>query len=401
MPLSDSMLVIDDYEVARRIPVQLELDSVGPKRSGNERCRACQGELEERLITTYSTPVWEDWPLAIDGWLCRGCSNLQLPRFLEPEEAQQLSQEGAEAAQAGHFREAELAFRRVANSWPRYAPGRLNLAMAMQSWLNREEQEGEAEPSLCERLANEVERQLRDALQADALPTRLQPLSGLINALLRRNDTGTALGFLQDELKRPDAPRAELEELRVWIEERGDLYQRGVNLIEPHIVLHDRPSAALSPAVKRRVEQGIALLERHVAVCKENWAALWLAGKGSQRLGREQHAVDFFQRSLELKPDQPDVARECALALMRMGAYAEAVQVARHGCGAAPEDAGLRANLALAHLLGGELDAALEAAQAAVRMDGEDEINRNVLELVQEVHEGRRKPPGSAAELGI
>lgn len=401
MALSEKILVLDDYEVARRIPVQLELDTVGPKRSGNEKCRACGGELEERLITTYGTPVWPDWPLAIDGWWCSGCSNLQLPRFLEPEEAQQLSDEGAEAARAGRYPEAELSFRRVANSWPRYAPGRLNLAMAMQSWLNREEQQGQAEPALCERLATEVERQLRDALQADALPSRLQPLSGLINALLRREDTGTALGFLEDELNRPDAPRAELEELRVWIEERGDLYQRGVNLVEPHIVLHDRPSAGLDPGARQRVEKGIQLLERHVQTCRENWAALWMAGKGSEALGREQQAAGFFRRSLELKPDQPDVARECALMLMRLGAFAEAVQVARQGCQVDSTDAGLQANLALALLLAGELDGALEAARTAVRMDEQDEVNKNVLDLVQAVHEGRAKPPVSAADLGI
>ena len=400
MEPEDDILILDDYDVARRIPTQLELDSVGPKRGAEMRCRVCQGPLREMLITTFGTPIWDKWPLAVDGWLCQGCSNLQLPRFLDPEEAQQLSQEGAEAATRGHFAEAELKFRRVCNSWPRYAPGRLNLAMAMQNWLNREEL-GTADPALCERLAAEIERQLRDALMADALPSRLQPLSGLINALLRRDDTGTALGFLQDEQRRPDAPQAELAELQVWIEERGDLYQRGINLVEPSIVLHDRPTAGLDAATRARVEKGIGLLERHLVACPENWAALWMAGKGSQALGRQAPAATFFRRSLELRPDQPDVARECALTLMRLGAYAEAVQVSRQGCAASPQDAGLRANLALALLLAGELTAALEAAGEAHRMAPEDAINQNVLELARAINEGRKKPPTSAEELGI
>lgn len=394
------MLVLDDYDVARSIPVQLELDSVGPRRAPDMRCRTCGGALEERLITTFGTPVWDVWPLAIDGWLCRGCSNLQLPRFLDPEEAQELSREGAELATAGRFLEAELAFRRVCNSWPSYAPARLNLAMAMQNWLNQEER-GAADPALCERLASEVERQLRDALQAEALPSRLQPLSGLINALLRRDDVGTALGFVQDEMNRPDAPLKELEELRVWIEERGDLYQRGVDLVQPFIHLQDRPVGRLDATTSAKVEQGIRLLERHVLSCKQNWAAFWMAGKGCQALGREQHAADFFRRSLDLKPDQPDVARECALTLMRLGAFAEAVQVSRQGCAADPSDSGLRANLALALLLAGEVEPALEEARAAVRIDAQDEINRNVLALAEEVHTGRRKAPSSAQELGI
>lgn len=212
---------------------------------------------------------------------------------------------------------------------------------------------------------------------------------------------GTAQGFLEDELHRPDAPKKELEELRVWIEERGDLYQRGVNLVEPWIVLHDRPTAQLEASAQARVERGIRMLERHLALCLENWAGHWMAGKGSQALGRQQQAADFFRRSLELKPDQPDVARECALTLMRLGAFEEAVQVSRQGCGAAPEEAGLAANLALALLLAGDPQAALDAAQTAIRLDAQDPINQNVLQLAQSVHEGRRKPPTSAAELGL
>lgn len=393
----ENVLVLDDYEVARRIPVQLELDSVGPQRSSVQQCRACQGALEERLITTFGTPLWDRWPLAVDGWLCRGCSNLQLPRFLEPEEAQELSREGAEAATAGRFREAELAFRRVCNSWPRYAPGRLNLALAMQSWLTREEL-GEADPVLMDRLAAEVERQLRDALLGDALPSRLQPLAGLINALLRREDVGTAMGFLEDELNRPDCPRTELEELRVWIEQRGDLYQRAVNLLEPLIRLQGRSSA---PARQDQLGEGLRLLERHLVLCPENWAGQWMAGKACQALGRKQAACDFFRRSLELKPDQPDVARECSLALMELGAFVEAVQVARQACQVNPEDGGLASNLALALLLAGELELAVEAARTAVRRDSADPVNAQVLQLAEEVHQGRRPPPTSVSDLRL
>src|SRR3712207_7199686 len=48
-------------------------------------------------------------------------------------------------------------------------------------------------------------------------------------------------------------------------------------------------------------------------------------------------------------------------------------------------DPGLQANLALALLLAGEVDGALDYAEEAVARDPEDEINRNLLAVIREV----------------
>ena len=58
-----------------------------------------------------------------------------------------------------------------------------------------------------------------------------------------------------------------------------------------------------------------------------------------------------------------------------------------------PDNAGLVANLALAHMLNEEDTHAVECAERAARTAPDDEISHNVLALVRDVAAGRRPRP--------
>jgi len=62
-------------------------------------------------------------------------------------------------------------------------------------------------------------------------------------------------------------------------------------------------------------------------------------------------------------------------------------------------DPGLQANLALALLLAGDVDQALDQAEPAAARRPDDEINRAILTLAGDVREGRRRQPSTLAEL--
>jgi hypothetical protein len=59
----------------------------------------------------------------------------------------------------------------------------------------------------------------------------------------------------------------------------------------------------------------------------------------------------------------------------------------------------LRANLALAVLLAGDVDEALGQAEQAAARAPKDEINRDLLAVVREVKDGRRREPRTLAEV--
>ncbi len=128
---------------------------------------------------------------------------------------------------------------------------------------------------------------------------------------------------------------------------------------------------------------------------------MWFSGKGYQALGQNERALEHFQRSLALQANQSDVARECAITLMKLGRFGEAIEVSRQACQSEPGEGGLQANLAIACLLGGQLEQALQAARRAVELDSSDTISASVLKLVEDVRAGRLPPPTSAAQLGF
>jgi tetratricopeptide (TPR) repeat protein len=384
---------------AMRLPVQTPLNVTGRPRSADSRCEECAAPLVEVLLTTGgpgSDPeLWREHPVAIDGWLCRSCSQLVVPRFLEPDEAAALLQEGAGHAEAGRVDEAEIAFRRVCNSWPRYAPARLNLA-TLYGRRVRAEHLGEGRPLRLDRYLNVMEAQLKDALRGEHLPDVAYAVGLLADALLQRGAEGAAAEAVEQALRREgttDHDRDRLQQLAEWVRRRGDLYERGTAAVDPHMIIDGRDRAPLDAGARRRLEHGVADLVRYQRLNPGSWQALWIAGKGRQALADHAGATELLGRAFELKGDQPDVAREYALELIALGRLAEAERVAHAACGSAPADAGLVANLALVLLLAGRPDEAHEAATRALAMSPEDRVTQTLLGRIADVRAGRRPPP--------
>ena len=112
---------------------------------------------------------------------------------------------------------------------------------------------------------------------------------------------------------------------------------------------------------------------------------MWVAGKVHQRLGDFSMALKYFTRGLEVRPGQPDLAIEAALAAIQLGHGEQAERFARIAVKARPEDAGHRADLALALLVAGKADEAKLTAEEALRLapgDGISQILHRIICLV-------------------
>src|SRR6185295_17222944 len=108
------------------------------RRRGNQGRCGCGGELQEIFISSSGAPeVWRAHPVAVDGWRCAACSEVVYPRILDPDEVNAIGKTGVEAMQAGRLAEAELACRRIVNSWHGFRPARLQLAEVLRRrWLD-------------------------------------------------------------------------------------------------------------------------------------------------------------------------------------------------------------------------------------------------------------------------
>lgn len=180
--------------------------------------------------------------------------------------------------------------------------------------------------------------------------------------------------------------------------QHDELFKRGTDLISPLMKIHGRESK-LSIGRREPLLSAIADLQAVTVYNPGNWAAFWFKGKAYQALGNKDAANREFKAAFALERQNPDVAREYGISCLDLGLGAEAVLSATHASGLVPDDAGLKANLALALLLAGRNGEAKEAIDESLSASPDDPISKSVHRLIDEVLSGKRKQPRFMADL--
>ena len=144
---------------------------------------------------------------------------------------------------------------------------------------------------------------------------------------------------------------------------------------------------------RRKVKKALAMLDDVIAAAPDLFANHWIRGMALRALGDAEGSARSLGKAFELEPANADVAREYCAACLALGAGDEAVRVARHNLALHPDDAGLRANLALALLVAGDVRGASLEVQAAVDCAPADPISLRLLALIRSVEAGERPCP--------
>jgi tetratricopeptide (TPR) repeat protein len=175
-------------------------------------------------------------------------------------------------------------------------------------------------------------------------------------------------------------------------------FARGAELIEPYLVLADRPPAQ-RPSKEDDLRRGVACFELVLQLVPGNWSAMWLKGKAHQALHELDLALQAFRAAYQLEQNNPDVGRELVQALLDTGANREAAEIANEVAERHPENAGLVANLALALLLDAQIERARQVVERAHQLDPANPITRALRQIIDDVASGRRPQPTSLREL--
>ncbi len=112
---------------------------------------------------------------------------------------------------------------------------------------------------------------------------------------------------------------------------------------------------------------GVTLFEHTIAVTKNNACAYANAGLHRARAGDPVSAIQHYQASLRIQPDQSMIWREFGAALVKIGHPREAVPVFRNGLEYDPTDLGARYQLGLALRQTGAVDDAIETFEQIIR----------------------------------
>jgi hypothetical protein len=161
----------------------------------------------------------------------------------------------------------------------------------------------------------------------------------------------------------------------------------------------DRPPGPLDVTDRYALEHAVPLLTEVVAIFPAHWRSMWMLGKIYQRLEDDVTALEWFGKAHRVAPDQPDAAREAAIAAMQVDRPEEAVGFCERAIHANPRDAGLRSNLAIALLFSQRPEEARDRVREALEQDPADTITLRIQKLIDEVLAGSRKCPRHIREL--
>lgn len=174
----------------------------------------------------------------------------------------------------------------------------------------------------------------------------------------------------------------------------NSLTERAWKLAKDHMIVEgDEPRGRPGWFARRKLKEAMRCFEQALEINSEGWSSMWALGKIQQKLGNHQASLSWFATAHKITPTHPDVAREAGLAALDCGEAALTVQFCSCAVDDRPHDAGLVANLALAHMLNGDDKQAIECAERAARAAAGDETSRTVLEFVRDVADGRRPRP--------
>ena len=195
----------------------------------------------------------------------------------------------------------------------------------------------------------------------------------------------------QNSGARPLSDAQRDEHNRIWHEARG--------IADKHKIYSLVPPFKPGFFVAREMRKGIALLEKALALHPGNAPALWMQGKFLQLLGDFDASLDRLAKAHLIDPNNTAHAREAGISATEVGKLDVAVFYAQEALKATPADAGLRTNLAVAHLFAGNMAAARKEIDDAHAAEPKDPITRSVFVLVREVTEGRMRRPTRTSEI--
>lgn len=150
---------------------------------------------------------------------------------------------------------------------------------------------------------------------------------------------------------------------------------------------------------RQRLERAVLLFSTVIHFNPTHWPSLWLLGKTAQRLGDLVQAFNYFRLASNCNPNHPDVLRETTIASMEIGRVEDALIYGSRAVEIDPQDAGLRANLALALLFSEKVEEAKVVVEEAKSRDPSNPITERLRIIIGEVHRGERPCPHHVRDL--
>jgi hypothetical protein len=174
------------------------------------------------------------------------------------------------------------------------------------------------------------------------------------------------------------------DQLEPEIEER---FRAAIAIVDPLLTFDGHPRK-LGFFERRRLKKGIRELE--ALASGERWRVWWFLGMARRAASDPTGAFEAFERAYAVNPAEEIVSREFGGQCLALGRGDQAVAACEQNCSLHPKDAGLRANLALACVVAGDMTRAKAEVTRALEMDPDDKVTRVLAGMIDDVIAGKR-----------
>ena len=174
------------------------------------------------------------------------------------------------------------------------------------------------------------------------------------------------------------------------------LFSTANSMIDPYLKIHDMEHFK---AEKDILYKAIAMYDEAIVIHPGSWQSMWLRGKAYQALNDSKNAYQSFKQAYGQNSDNPDVINEYVLEATNLNKISEALEINRSAVKKFPNHLGLQANLALVLILDGKHDQAIKQGALALKMEPNDSITKNLIEIATDIKAGKRKQPRTVYEL--
>lgn len=171
------------------------------------------------------------------------------------------------------------------------------------------------------------------------------------------------------------------------------LIKKGWRILNDYALLSDRPQIKCGLFGKLRLKKAIKIFHEALKISPDNYSSKWSLGKIYQVLGDHNSSLKWFEEAWILENRNADICREIGVAAMNCGAFQKALEFFDKAIEIQPEDAGLHCNRALVMMFLKRDDEAIEAVTYSLKLHPTDQTTLNFRKILHSVVDGNRLRP--------
>lgn len=184
------------------------------------------------------------------------------------------------------------------------------------------------------------------------------------------------------------------------IEQFNRFFENGGKLQKGLVYLDGYRSKSLGLFGKKKLIKSTEEFKKCLEMVPNHWQSMVLMAKSYQRLEYHDEAFELLEKAFQVELENSTIPLEASLEAMHLGKIEKAIFYSEEAIKRAPDNFALVGNHAMNLLVAEKDNEAKEYIERAIQMNPNDQINRNIQNMIVAVTSGKKKRPTFKDAIG-